>query len=183
MSNFLNEDGDIKPIAIVQGAAGAEIQQLFRDFIARHAASARIVGLVEDARGLAEDGSREPGRLRNITDGRHYPMFQDLGAGSSGCAFDPQGVVLAAEAVENDIAAGCDLVVLSKFGKYEAENRSGLVSAFQAAIGEGAPVLTSVSPRHAEAWEAFAAPFFTVLPAELAAIEAWWASVRGGVTA
>lgn len=170
-----------KPIAIVQGAAGEEIQRLLVQFVARHRDEARIVGLVED--GGEDEGDRHcgPGMLLSLADGRRYPMFQDLGAGSDACAFDPEGVVSAADAVAGQIAAGCDLVVLNKFGKYEAENRSGLVSAFQAAIMAEVPVLTSVSPRQADAWDSFAAPYYVTLPPEAEALDAWWQEQRARV--
>ncbi|MCW1429904.1 DUF2478 domain-containing protein [Novosphingobium sp. JCM 18896] len=171
-----------KSIAIVQGAAGEEIQRLLAEFVARHRGEARIVGLIEanDEAG-GPDRQCGPGMLLSLADGRRYPMFQDLGAGSDACAFDPEGVVSAADAVAGQIAAGCDLVVLNKFGKYEAENRSGLVSAFQAAIVAEVPVLTSVSPRQAEAWDRFAAPFYTTLTPEAEALDAWWQEQRAKV--
>ncbi|MBS0399033.1 MAG: DUF2478 domain-containing protein, partial [Proteobacteria bacterium] len=65
----------------------------------------------------------------------------------------------------------CDVVVLSKFGKLEAA-RSGLVTAFQAVIDAGTPLLTSVSNKHREAWKAFA-PAAIELPAEAAALQRW----------
>lgn len=162
-----------RPIAIVQGADSAAIQELFRALIERWRPSARIAGVIEaapDEGGIA--------RLRNIGDGEHYPLFQALGGGAAACALDAQGIILAGEAVRRDIAAGCDLVVLSKFGKLEAENRSGLMPAFAAAIEAGVPVLTSVSPKYARAWDAFAAPLFQTLPAEAPRLENWWDAVR-----
>jgi hypothetical protein len=167
-----------KPIAIVQGASSAVIQQLFRAFAGR--VSARVVGVVEEAARDAPARACGPGRLLSLADGCSYSLFQELGEGSAACALDPQGVVLAGEAVRRDVARGCDLVLLSKFGKLEAENRAGLIPAFVAAIEAGVPVLTSVSPKYADAFSAFAAPFYTVLPAEVAAIEDWWAAVHVG---
>jgi hypothetical protein len=86
----------------------------------------------------------------------------------------------ATEAVRQDIAAGCDLVVLSKFGKLEAAN-SGLADAFRAAIEADVPVLTALSPAGETAWQAFATPLFVTLPADTAAIDAWWQRVRSPV--
>lgn len=170
-------DQPVKPIANVQGADSATIQALFRTLVARWQPSARIVGVVEAA---ADEGDAACGgaRLRNIGDGSSYPLFQALGTGASACALDAEGVILACEAVRRDIAAGCDLVVLSKFGKLEAESRSGLIPAFAAAIEAGVPVLTSVSPKYTGAWEAFAAPMFQSLPADAQAIEGWWHAHR-----
>jgi hypothetical protein len=170
-------DSAAKPIAIIQGAASPVIQQLLSEFVDRWSSAARLVGVVEHAR--SQNGSAcGPGRLRSIADGRIYPLFQDLGPGAAGCSLDPEGAVLACEAVERDIAGGCDLVVLSKFAKMEADNRSGLMSAFIAAVEAGVPILSSVSPKFEKAWLKFAGPLSVSLPAEAAAIDDWWNAVR-----
>jgi hypothetical protein len=80
--------------------------------------------------------------------------------------------VAAAEAVRCDIAAGPDLVLLSKFGKLEAAG-DGLVCAFEAAIEACVPLLTSVSPALDEAWRKFLGRSFVVLPADLIETDAW----------
>jgi hypothetical protein len=165
-------DVSTKPIAVVQGAASAVIQQLLAEFRARWQQRIRIVGVIEDP--LGETGGGAPGHLRNLTGGRSFPIFQDLGPGSTGCSLDGGSLVEAGEQVRRDIAGGCDLVMLSKFGKFEAENGSGLLPAFIAAIEAGAPVLTSVAPKFMPAWDSFAAPYYVLLPAEPQAIEAWW---------
>ena len=128
------------------------------------------------------DGGRVcgPGLLRNIADGHTQPLFQQLGPGAVGCALDPAGAVLAGEAVRTQIIAGCDLVLLSKFGKMEAENGSGLMPAFIAAVEAGIPVLTSVSPKYERSWTNFAAPLFHWLPADTQSIEAWWSAIQAG---
>jgi hypothetical protein len=161
-----------KSIAVVQGADSATIQRLLAGFVAQWQDRARIVGVIEDARG--EDCGCTPGRLRNLTDGRTFPIFQDLGPGSQGCALDASALVSAGEAVRRDIVAGCDLVVLSKFGKFEADSRSGLMPALVAGLEAGVPVITSVAPKFMDAWERFASPLFEVIPATSSAIEAWW---------
>ena len=45
-------------------------------------------------------------------------------------------------------------------------------------VEAGVPVLTSVSPKHNAAWAAFAAPLYTMLPADMATLERWWQAVR-----
>ncbi|MGA8901556.1 MAG: DUF2478 domain-containing protein [Bradyrhizobium sp.] len=112
------------------------------------------------------------GYLRSITSGILYPIFQDLGAESEACHLQGSGAVSATEAIERDIAAGCHLVILSRFGKLEA-SREGLLTAFTSAIDAGLPILTSVSPAFEAAWDAFASPLFDVVPAELNEIDAW----------
>lgn len=161
------------PIAVVQGAASEAIQQLFIDLITAPWRPLRIAGVVEVV-GAAEGGACGREVLRNISDGREFQLFQELGAGSTACALYPAGVAEACAAVCHDIAAGCDLVILSKFAKLEAENGSGLMAAFGAALEAGVPILTAVSPGRREAWEAFAAPYYEVLPADMTQIAAWW---------
>jgi len=135
----------------------------------------RIAGLIE----CGNCEAATDGYLFNIADGRRFRLFQELGAGSVACSLDAASVIEASERVRADIALGCDLVVLSKFGKLEAENRSGLIPTFIAAMEAGIPILTSVSPKYANAWSEFAAPMFVTLPPDIAALDAWWMSANG----
>ena len=106
-----------------------------------------------------------------------FQIFQDRGPGAKGCQLAGAGALAAAEAVRRDIAAGCDLVVLSKFGTLEKKG-GGLRDAFTAAIDAGVPVLTSVSPAYMAAWESFAAPLSDIMPLDDERIDGWWQSVR-----
>jgi hypothetical protein len=163
-----------KPIAVLQGADTAEIQALFRRFVGALPPTVRVAGVVEDNADMADEAC-SAGRLVSLADGRTFSIFQTLGAGSDACRLDPEGVIAACQAVLQDIAGGCDLVVLSKFAKLEAE-RSGLAAAFAAAIERRIPVLTAVAPRFTAAWEPFAAPLFEVLEPGIEPIEAWWSA-------
>jgi hypothetical protein len=164
-----------KSIAVIQGAPSAAIQALLRDFVASLGPAVRVAGVLEeDASAL--DAAAGEARLCSLGDARRYPIFQDLGPGSTACSLDADGVVTACEAVRRDIAAGCDLVVLSKFGKLEA-GRSGLAWAFVAAVEAQAPILTSVAPKFDAEWTAFAAPLFVILPPDESAIQRWWDGV------
>ena len=174
-------DRAVKTIAAVQGAPSAVVRDIFRALVARWQSSARIAGVLEENHGQDNCGQDTPvcgaGYLRSIASGDLYSMFQDRGLGSPACRIDPAGVLLAGEAVRRDIAAGCDLVVLNRFAKLEAE-RQGLMSAFAAAVEAGVPLLTSVSPVFQGAWERFAAPLFVMLPAEPETIDGWLRTVR-----
>lgn len=171
----------VKTIAVVQGESGAVIQEMFRAFVARWRQSARIVGLLEET---VANGDRacSAGTLQSIATGTGFPMFQDLGPGSTACCIDPVGVALAGEAVRQEIGAGCDLVLLNRFGKLEA-GREGLMPAFAAAVEAEVPLLTSVAPAYREAWERFAAPLHVTLPPEADALEEWWRSVSAAAPA
>ena len=163
-----------KPIAAIQGADSAVIQRLFAEFVASVRPFVRVAGVIEQVPDSVDPGSADP-ELCSLGDARRYPIFQDLGPSSTACALDAHGVVTACEAVRRDVAAGCDLLVLSKFGKLEAE-RSGLTAAFAAGVEAQTPILTSVAPKFDAQWAAFAAPLFVILPPDPTAIERWWRS-------
>ena len=93
------------------------------------------------------------------------------------CHLDGVGAVAAAAAVQHDIADGCDLVLLNKFGQLEAVG-DGLTGAFRAAVATHIPLLTSVSPIHDQAWRQFADRQYAILPADLAAIDLWRRTVQ-----
>jgi hypothetical protein len=80
-----------KPIAVVQGAESATIQLFLAEFCAQWQQRIRIVGVIEDA--LGDNCGCAPGHLRNLTGGRSFPIFQDLGPGSTGCSLDGASLV------------------------------------------------------------------------------------------
>lgn len=161
-------------IAVLGGAEGPRLQALLAGAVAEfQAAGLRLAGTLAEAHGL-------PGRacgagfLRDIGSGRAFPMFFETPPAGTACHLDATGVEAAAAAVLGQLA-GCDLVVLSKFGKLEAAG-GGLAPVFAAAIAAGKPVLTSVSDLHRDACFRFA-PQARPLPAEAAAIRDWWAGI------
>jgi hypothetical protein len=166
----------VKKIAVVQGVPSAQVQQLFQTLVDRWQPTACLAGVIAEDHGLA-DRACSAGFLRSLGDGKRFPIFQDPGPGAQACHLAGDGALTAAAAVRRDIAGGCDLVVLSKFGKLEAEG-GGLRDAFGAAIEAGIPMLTSVSAKFATAWESFAAPLFVVVPDDADRIDAWWQAVR-----
>jgi hypothetical protein len=167
-----------RKIAVVQGP-GPAVEALFRTLAERWHPQARVAGAIAEDHGLP-DRACSAGYLRSLGDGARYPIFQDLGRGSEACHLAGDGAVLAAAAVRRDIEAGCDLVILSKFGKLEAGG-GGLRDAFAAAIEAGVPVLTTVGRSQAAAWEAFAGALFLTVAADAGAIEAWWRGARTGL--
>jgi hypothetical protein len=169
-------DAPVKSIAVVRGASRARVQEVFRALAERWRLSVRLAGLVAEEHGLA-DRACSAGFLRNIGSGERFSIFQDLGPGSTACHLDETGTLTAADGVRRDIAVGCDLVLLSKFGKLEAEER-GLFGAFQAALDAHIPLLTSVSPPFEEPWKRLVGQSFSILPADPDAIGVWWQAVR-----
>lgn len=166
------------PIAAILGGHDTPAAEVLRAFaLRRRAEGVRVGGVVaasdEDARAAARPDSTCKSVLENVATGEILAIHQNLGPGSQSCNLDIGALAQAAAAVEQAIAGGVELVVLSKFGIQEKQRR-GLMSAFQAAVAAGVPVACVVAPRAAEAWHAFAADLAAWVPAEPDALEAWW---------
>ena len=163
------------PIGVVRGLQTGEAQSLFEHVLALHGTSLRVVGVIEENGPVPARG--KAGYLRTLPDGRRFDLFQDLGSGAAGCSLLAAGVVAAGAHVLAAMARPCDLVVLNKFGRLEAEEGTGLIDVFGAAMLAGIPVLTSVNPKFLGAWDRFAAPLYAVLPPHEAAIGDWLRAV------
>lgn len=160
-------------IATVSAPSTVAAQGLFRSVIAQYGRAMRIAGVVEEREAATQQGRTcRAGQLRSLTDNALYPMFQELGPGEAGCDLHGGNVGFASAMVRGDIAAGCDLVILSKFGKLEADGQ-GLADTFAAAADAGVPVLTRIPPAYEAAWFARIGARTVRLPAELEAIQDW----------
>lgn len=157
--------------AALSGAEGPKLQALLADAAdGLKAAGLRVAGTLAETHGMPHLAC-SAGFLRDIGSGQAYAMF--LGAPPPGttCHLDAAGVEGACAAVLGQIA-GSDVVVLSKFGKLEAQG-GGLAPAFLAAMAAGKPILTSVSDLHWAAFHRFA-PEAVRLRADAPAIRSWW---------
>ena len=162
-------------IAIVRGADSATVQTLFEEAVTRWRASdIQVVGLIEEQHGLP-DRTCNAGMLRDIVSGEPYSIYLEVPPPNATCHIDATGAENACATVLRQIET-CDLVVLSKFGKLEAAG-GGLFGAFEAAMAERKPILTTASDKHLDAWRDFA-PAAIVLPASAAALQEWWGGVR-----
>ena len=123
----------ISTIAVVRGAPNSDVQELLRTLVERWRGTVRLAGVVGEGHGIPE---REcgAGYLRSLATGERFSIFTDRGS-QTGCQLDGRGALAAAEAVQRDIVAGCDLVLLNKFGQLEGAGK-GLSAAFAAVIAE-----------------------------------------------
>ncbi|MGA7807993.1 DUF2478 domain-containing protein [Bradyrhizobium sp.] len=162
---------DTCQIVALQGAPSAVIQTLLADIAARLTKRGlRVVGVVENS----NDGPNpcKSMGLRSLHDDRVFSISQNLGPGSQACNLHPEGLALACAAVQDSIAHGADVAILSKFGKQEAIG-GGLIDAFGAAIAAGVPIITSVSPAMMNEWRQFAGEFAECVTADKAQQDSW----------
>ena len=159
-------------IVAIQGASRHLIQALLSQLASNwRSGGLRIAGAVEEF--IYEPGSeRETVVLRDLKTGARFRIKQDLGPGSVSCSLDAAGLAGACAAIETAIEECCDFAIISKFGKQEVE-RGGLSGAFHAAIAADIPIVTSVAPSMAEAWNAFANPLTMFAEPDFEAIENW----------
>jgi hypothetical protein len=162
-------------IGALQGASTPEIQKLLADFAQRRRGEGlRVAGVIEAAR--ACDGSAcGVIVLTDTASGASIPITQDLGSGSTACHLDSRGLATACQAVLTAIEQGADLVIVSKFGKIEAEG-GGLFDAFRAAAEAGLPCVTGVSPSLSEPFLAFTGGLSQWIEASEEALERWWSA-------
>jgi hypothetical protein len=165
------------PLALgaIMADRSATSQPLLAQVVAQWGGRLRIAGVIEEPPANGQDCS--PGTLVSIGDGTRFPLGQDLGCEAEGCTLDSGALVSAAAWVEQRLSQPCDLLILSKFGKMEAEAGSGLLSCLLAALDRGVPVLLTISPRFVDAWAEFAGPYAQTLPPDMAAVEQWLAAI------
>ena len=161
--------------AIVTQGAG-EANRLIADFAARQkAAGHRVRGLIQELDVCDERGCQFV--LIDIDDEKRYPISQDLGAGSTSCSLDP-GLLAEAGGVMRRIAEeGADLAIFNRFGTREAEG-GGMADEMLALMSRGMPVLTVVPQKHLDDWRHFTGGLASELPADAAALDAWFASLK-----
>jgi len=157
-------------IAVIENREGLDAQSLLAKLAQTwRAKSVRIAGVI--AQPLAPGAAMcSADFLEDITTGNRYSIQLGNQPPETKCHLDVTGLDDACGSLLAQIP-GSDLVILSKFGKMEAE-RQGLWSAFEAAIWAGKPLLTTLSPKQRPAWDALV-PSATWLSPDLASLERW----------
>ena len=107
-----------------------------------------------------------------LPDGPVIRISQTLGPGARGCRLDPAALEQAVAESERRLNAGCDLVIVNKFGKHEAEGR-GFRGLIADALSLDVPVLVGVNSLNVSRLEAFCAGGAVPIAAEAEALDAW----------
>jgi nucleoside-triphosphatase THEP1 len=134
----------------------------------------KIVGVIAESPRRGTDAC-SAGFLRDIASGERFSIHLEQAPARTKCHLDAGGVKKACAWLVPQIPFS-EVVVLSKIGKLEAD-RQGLWRAFQAAISQGKPLLTTVSPKHLNAWMTLA-PEASRLYGETAEIVAWFCKLE-----
>ncbi|MBS1165733.1 MAG: hypothetical protein H6R00_1758 [Proteobacteria bacterium] len=137
------------------------------------------------ARGISSTGAHVGGAVQardvagknglaliDLASGAVRSISQNLGPLSTSCKLDTSIMADIAGALERQIDAGLDLLVLSRFGIREIEG-GGFRSLFGRAMLAETPLLTGVRVEHAEAWAAFHGGLGIDLPPDESQVLAW----------
>lgn len=139
------------------------MRQLVADFGAR---GVKLGGLLQRA-------DAESTWVTRIDDGRSLDLMQDLGACSDSCRLNPQKLAEAAGWLGENLRQKPDLLLISRFGHFEAEG-GGYLAEIGAAAELEQPCLIGVSHKYAGAWRAFAGDCAENLDADIEAARKWW---------
>ncbi len=113
--------------------------------------------------------------LRVLPNGPGFRISQALGSGAKGCRLDGGVIEMIAAAVEARLPRA-DLLIVNKFGKYEAQGR-GLCPAISMAMEMGIPTLAGVNEMNMPNFNAFTDGMAEALPPKLCAVRAWYGKV------
>jgi len=111
-----------------------------------------------------------------LPDGPVIRISQTLGPGARGCRLDPAALEQAVAESEARLTAGCDLVIVNKFGKHEAEGR-GFRGLIAEALARDMPVLVGVNSLNAPRLEVFCEGLAEPVTPDEVALDAWLASL------
>lgn len=133
-------------------------------------------------RGLVTQQGKDPHgvlpmMLRDLDTGETFVISQYLGRDSRGCNLDMGGLADAGKVLRHALNQQPDLVFVNRFGYGETQGR-GLSHEFAQLISAGIPLLTLVSEKYLEGWQAFSADLAQTLPLQRKAIEDWLLSIK-----
>jgi len=143
------------PITALTYASASRVDGILAD-ICGHLASEgfALAGLVQKAK-------PRPGRsrcdmiLEDLGSGEQIEISQDRGPLARGCMLAMPQLMHALELATRSLDDACDLLVINKFGKTEAEG-GGFRPLIVEAMNRGVPVLIAVPACNLESWRHFA---------------------------
>ena len=167
----------VPSVAAIVYANEAYPDAFFRALVGRWRALGLSVAGVLQHQVVEDAGQRCDVLLEDLTSGHHTALFEDRGAGASGCRLDQAALAEATARVEGSLEQAPDVVVLNKFGKAECEG-GGLRDLIAGAIDRGIPVVIGVPRHRLDAWRNFVGEFAIELSDDAGELERWLGGLR-----
>jgi hypothetical protein len=145
---------------------GQPVDAMFAQVRAALEACGKTVG------GVAQTPCAETIYAVHIDSGRTFDLMQNLGACARGCRLDSSALAEVAGLLAQSLAQKPDLLLVSRFGRAEAEG-GGFLAEIGDAAASGQPTLIGVARKRAADWRAYAGEFARELPCDAEAVLAW----------
>lgn len=116
--------------------------------------------------------------LEDLASGQRVDISERRGPESRGCRLDSFALEASVGMVTQSLSQPCDLVIVNRFGKREAEGH-GFRQVVEQAMEAGVPVLVAVAEGQWPAWQDFTGDFAERLAVDAEAVKAWCDAVVG----
>ena len=167
-----------KPLAAIRFEPHDLVDDLLERFTKQVTSSGKRVSGVLQSRGdVTGECHCADMDLQTIGSNRWFRISQSLGSGSRGCRLDPGALAHCAAFLEQEIQNGCDLLVLNRFGKGEADGR-GFRDLISSATCRQIPVLVALRDTYRDAWHEFCGGYACELRCREDELMAWFRSVE-----
>jgi hypothetical protein len=148
-------DQSSHPIIAIVYSKGSDFERFLRDKTKMMMDEGiRLSGLIQHSEPRS-DRTKCDMYLRDLASDKLYAISEDRGPEARGCALDTNQLLRACQAVEEGLCEEINLLVLSKFGKTEAEG-GGFCSLIARSLELSVPVLIGVPEINLSAFRAFA---------------------------
>lgn len=153
---------------------GQAIDRLLADVAGNLKANGtRLAGAIQH--NTLDDGGRacQAMVLEDLATGLQLPICEAVAEPLDTCRIDEAALARAVQLARDAIAAGCDLLIVNKFGKREAFGR-GFAPVIADAHAAGIPILVGVNDWNAEAWDAIWGGRSRVLEPDVKQVIGWF---------
>ncbi|CAG4884328.1 protein of unknown function [Georgfuchsia toluolica] len=170
----MDESSDWPHIAAIVHAEHGTADGLLADFVfGLRASGRRVCGLIQQYK---DDTDKESAMLVDLDGGECFPLFQNLGTGSTSCGLDEISIAAASAVLRRALSEKPDLVVANRFGELEATG-GGFAAEMLALMAEGVPLITVVVEKYLNDWRRFTGGAAKELRPQREALEAWFSDL------
>lgn len=117
--------------------------------------------------------------LEELGSGAIFQLSKDRGKHAGGCRLDREAIMAAAVLIGSGLKTDCDILIVNKFGRSEAEGR-GLRDILAEAVAREIVTLVGVPRRNSEVWQKFAEGLFDQCEISDARLLSEWLKDRTG---
>lgn len=117
--------------------------------------------------------------LEELGSGKVFHISKDRGALARGCRLDVEMLLIAGEVLEDALEHGCDVLIVNKFGRAEAEG-GGFRDLLARSVAHEITTIVGVPRRNADSWLHFTGGLSDLCPVEDTEYLAAWVRARTG---